>query len=88
MITFPGDPEMEFAGEIFVSVDHAREYAKRKNLNFSQELTLYLVHGYLHLAGFDDLVPEKKRQMRRAEKKCLEILQKLEAIPTFSLTED
>src|SRR5690606_18158383 len=85
VITFPADPEMDFGGEIFVSVDHAQDYAVRENLDFSRELTLYLVHGYLHLAGFDDLVPEKKREMRAAEQKALQILDSAAAIPEFSL---
>jgi probable rRNA maturation factor len=87
VITFPPDPEMDFGGEILVSVDHAMQFAVRKELDFARELTLYLVHGYLHLAGFDDLVPEKKRQMRRAEKKALNLLEKADALPKFGLFE-
>ena len=41
---------------------------------FSTELLLYVVHGWLHLAGFDDLQPAKKRVMRRAETKALRLL--------------
>ncbi len=78
---------MDFGGEIFVSVDTAQTYATRKNLDFSRELALYLVHGYLHLAGFDDLVPAKKQKMRRAEKKALQILEAAAALPKFTLTE-
>ena len=41
-------------------------YARAHGRDFSAELTLYVVHGWLHLAGYDDLVPAKKRAMRRA----------------------
>lgn len=85
VITFPGDPEMGFAGEICVSADHAFCFARRKGLDFSRELSLYLVHGYLHLAGFDDLEPEKKRKMRRAEKKALSLVEKAGKLPEFIL---
>ena len=46
----------------------AREAAKR-NLPYSRELTLYIVHGFLHAGGFDDLKPELKRKMRAAERR-------------------
>lgn len=53
--------------------------------SFSTELTLYLVHGWLHLAGYDDLVPAKKRLMRRAETRAMKLLRASNAIPSFSL---
>ena len=46
----------------------AREAAKR-DLPYSRELTLYIVHGFLHAGGFDDLKPELKRRMRAAERR-------------------
>lgn len=51
----------------------------------SAELTLYLVHGWLHLAGYDDLQPAKKRVMRRAEARALRLLRAAAAIPEFHL---
>jgi len=83
VITFPGDPSMEFAGEICVSIDHAEAFSQRKGTDFSRELALYLVHGYLHLAGYDDIRPEWKRRMRAAEKKALSWLDKSSRIPEF-----
>jgi probable rRNA maturation factor len=52
---------------------------------FSAELTLYLVHGWLHLAGYDDLVPVKKRAMRRAEARAMELLRRHGSLPRFTL---
>lgn len=85
VITFPGDPEMDFAGEICVSVDRAREEAPKQGWSFSEELTLYLVHGWLHLSGEDDLEDTARESMRSAEKRCLERLREVGAIPQFSL---
>ena len=70
-----------------------RAVAKRRRVNsqlstpnsFSTELTLYLVHGWLHLAGYDDLIPAKKRAMRRAEARALRLLRTHAAIPAFAL---
>lgn len=85
VITFEGNPSLSSAGEICVSADTAANYAKLHDRNFSEELTLYVVHGWLHLAGYDDLKPQKKRQMRAAEKKALGILRSANALPTFLL---
>lgn len=73
------------AGEICVSVDTASRYARTHRRAFHEELTLYLVHGWLHLAGYDDLVPAKKRAMRRAEARAMRILGRAQAIPRFLL---
>ena len=42
---------MQSAGEILISVDRAIEQAHRQGAPLSHELSLYLVHGWLHLAG-------------------------------------
>ena len=85
VITFEGDPVAGTAGEICVSVDTAARYARETGRPFSDELTLYLVHGWLHLAGFDDLAPAKKRVMRRAETRAMRHLANTRALPKFTL---
>jgi probable rRNA maturation factor len=85
VITFEGNAAAGIAGEICVSVDTASRYAKDHRRDFSEELTLYLVHGWLHLAGFDDLKPVKKRIMRRAEARAMKLLCANRCVPTFSL---
>ena len=85
VITFEGDPTAGTAGEICVSVDTAASYARTHDRDFSRELTLYLVHGWLHLAGYDDLAPAKKRAMRRAEARAMRLLDQAHAVPKFSL---
>lgn len=85
VITFEGDPLCGSAGEICVSADRAAEVASERGDPFSRELALYIVHGYLHLAGFDDLEPAKKRVMRRAESAALTALQRAGALPEFAL---
>lgn len=52
---------------------------------FATELTLYVVHGWLHLAGYDDLQPAKKRQMRAAEARAMKLLAAAQAVPAFRL---
>lgn len=86
VITFEGNAAAGLAGEICVSVDTAVVYAKKHRRDFSNELTLYVIHGWLHLAGYDDLQPAKKRTMRRAEKRALQILRSnRNRLPAFDL---
>jgi probable rRNA maturation factor len=85
VITFAGDPGAGLAGEICVSIDAARRHAGGTGTRFSAELTLYLVHGWLHLAGHDDLAPGLKRRMRAAEARALGLLRSAGATPRFSL---
>ncbi len=85
VITFEGDPAHGTAGEICVSADTAAAYAREHRRDFSAELILYLVHGWLHLAGYDDLQPAKKRVMRRAEARAVQLLQTAGVRPRFSL---
>ena len=83
VITFAGDPALGLAGEICVSAGAAARFAEKNGLDFSEELTLYLVHGWLHLAGHDDLEPSRRRAMRRAEARAIRILRSAGAIPRF-----
>lgn len=84
VITFEGSPRLGTAGEICVSADRAASYARAHRRPFREELALYLVHGWLHLAGHDDLVPSRKRLMRRAEARAMTILRKHRAMPRFA----
>jgi probable rRNA maturation factor len=84
VITFEGGRATGLAGEICVSVDTADNYARLHGRKFAEELTLYLVHGWLHLAGYDDLQSAPRRRMRAAEKRAMELLRRKNAIPGFA----
>src|SRR5438045_813327 len=58
-------------GEIFISAEMARRNARRFKNSLGQELRLYLVHGLLHLHGFDDRDPESARKMEVVQRKIL-----------------
>lgn len=62
------------AGELYVSVERARAVAAARDLAPERELALYVVHGCLHLCGFDDLRPRARARMRVAERIVLERL--------------
>ncbi|HXP59740.1 MAG TPA: rRNA maturation RNase YbeY [Dongiaceae bacterium] len=54
-------------GEIVVCVDEAAAQARRFRTTWQSELVRYIVHGILHLRGFDDRRPDQRRKMKRAE---------------------
>ena len=54
-------------GEIFISVPTASRQARQFGTTLLQEIQLYIVHGLLHLHGFDDRTDRDRRQMRAAE---------------------
>jgi probable rRNA maturation factor len=58
-------------GEIFVDVESARRNARRFGNAFERELRLYVVHGLLHLHGFDDRNAASARRMRVVQRKIL-----------------
>ncbi|MDN3506282.1 MAG: rRNA maturation RNase YbeY [Simkaniaceae bacterium] len=74
-ITFPFD-DPHFLGEVFVCPKVAQEYVKEHGGNLEDEITLYVVHGFLHLMGYEDTTPEKASTMREQEKKWMNLLTK------------
>ena len=73
VITFDlGDEGEGPVGELYVSVDRARARAEGRGVPLERELALYVVHGVLHLCGFDDHDDEDRRAMRAAEHDVLE----------------
>ena len=61
-------------GDVFVCPETAVKYAQSRSLDPYHEVTLYIVHGLLHLMGYDDMNPICRRRMRRAEKRHLQAL--------------
>jgi len=61
-------------GEIVVSAQTARRAAKDLGLTQRQEVLRYAIHGALHLAGYDDPTPAKRKRMRQREDEVLAAL--------------
>jgi probable rRNA maturation factor len=58
-------------GEIFISVETAKRYARAFGNSLANELRLYVAHGLLHLHGFDDRTQAGARKMKRNQEKIL-----------------
>jgi probable rRNA maturation factor len=67
--------------ELIVCPAVAYEQAMKRGLPYAEEVALYVSHGLLHAAGYDDLNPKAKRVMRRAEKRVMAGLRRAGLIP-------
>jgi probable rRNA maturation factor len=68
-------------GEIIISVETAVSMAADYGWRPVHELSLYLVHGLLHLCGYDDLSPNEQRVMRKRE---VEVLAPWKIVPHYA----
>ena len=72
IITFDNSEEDgKLEGDIYVSIDRVKENADHIGVSFDIELRRVLVHGLLHLIGFEDSDEDLKQQMRAKEDECL-----------------
>jgi probable rRNA maturation factor len=62
------------AGELVVGAEVAQAQAQERGHDVQQELTLYVIHGLLHLCGYDDKTEEAARAMRARERHYLAVL--------------
>lgn len=60
-------------GEIFISVETARRNARAHGNSLARELRLYMVHGLLHLHGFDDRSEADSRRMEATQLRILKL---------------
>jgi probable rRNA maturation factor len=59
------------AGEVVISADVARRQAEGRGHDVQAELALYVIHGLLHLCGYDDQTPAAAARMRERERHYL-----------------
>jgi len=60
-------------GEIFISVETARRHARAFGNSLLRELKLYIIHGLLHLHGFDDQTSSEAHKMKASQEKILRV---------------
>lgn len=72
IITFDYSDDFEsLDGEIFISVDDAKSNAKKFKVKLNEELARLVIHGILHLLGYDDQITSDKKTMKLMENKLL-----------------
>lgn len=58
-------------GEILISLDTAQRQALEHGEGYEREVARYIVHGLLHLAGWNDLEPAERKAMHEVQEKIL-----------------
>ncbi|HTH46811.1 MAG TPA: rRNA maturation RNase YbeY [Candidatus Limnocylindria bacterium] len=72
VITFDhGSTPQRLHGELFISVADAVKQAGEFGTAWTEELARYVIHALLHLHGYDDLEPAKRRVMKREENRLV-----------------
>jgi probable rRNA maturation factor len=61
----------KLTGELVIGAEVAQAQAQARGHDVQAELALYVIHGLLHLCGYDDKTPEGAAEMRRLERQYL-----------------
>ncbi len=59
-------------GDVYISLERAREQAEEYGHSFMREVCYLAVHGLLHLLGFDHMTAEDKEEMRSKEEEIMQ----------------
>lgn len=70
VITFNLDEE-KIEGEIYISSDRAKDQALQYNVSYQEEVVRLMIHGILHLAGYDDIEEDDLKELKREENNLL-----------------
>ena len=74
IITFNYNVEKKLNGDLFISVDRVKDNAILFNENFNVELFRVIIHGVLHLCGFNDKTIDEQKEMRSKENYYLSLM--------------
>lgn len=78
IITFDYCVKNILSGDLFISIDTVRDNAEFYKTEFNDELNRVIVHGLLHLIGYDDHTPEEQKIMHEKENYYLELRNHIE----------
>ena len=67
IITFNYCEAKLISGDLFISIDRIKDNSKNKKLLFVNELHRVIIHGVLHLCGFNDKTKAEKKEIRQME---------------------
>jgi len=78
IITFALSEEQEIvSGDIYLSIERIAENSEKYRVTLEEELRRILIHGILHLLGYDDIAANEKKKMTRLENKYLKVFSRL-----------
>ena len=71
VITFDHSQRKKLIGDIYISIERVKENASKFDTTFKSEIARVMIHGILHLIGYDDKSKTEKKRMREMENKFL-----------------
>jgi probable rRNA maturation factor len=74
VLSFPLSEGKRMAGELVIGAEVAQTQAASAGHDVQAELALYVIHGLLHLCGYDDSAAEDAAKMRARERHYLQML--------------
>lgn len=80
IITFNYSSSKKISGDLLISLDTVQTNSALFKTSFQRELLRVIVHGVLHLLGFDDKTPEEQIIIRSKEDYCLNLLDNYQQI--------
>lgn len=66
------------SADIYISLDTVKANGQEYGDGFERELKRVIVHGLLHLIGYDDVTPAKQKKMRAAENRALDLFETMQ----------
>lgn len=72
IITFSYNVGFSLSGDLFISYDRILDHAETLNVSVFDELSRVMIHGVLHLLGFNDKSDVEQQEMTRMENECLD----------------
>jgi rRNA maturation RNase YbeY len=71
VITFPERKKERISGDIYISLNQVKINSKKYNEDFFDEVTRVIIHGILHLIGYNDTTDNEKKKMKEKEDEYL-----------------
>jgi len=77
IITFDYSEGDKLSGDLFISLDTVKSNSGKFKTNYNEELRRVMIHGILHLCGYEDNTPIKKKNLHLKEDELLELFNSL-----------
>ena len=75
IITFDYSEGDKLSGDLFISLETVKTNSEKYKTAYDEELRRVMIHGILHLSGFDDKTPEERKIMRAKEDEALNLIE-------------
>ncbi len=77
IITFDYSENRDLFTDLFISIERVHDNSKKASVDFKKELNRVIIHGILHVLGYNDKNAFQKKLMREKEDTYLELLEKI-----------